>query len=190
MHRRPTWHTAVYGLMLSLGVVAALTFAQSVVRLQQVVKQQGDTLEAHGLPRDGKPGSAGRDGADGKAGALGTDGKDGAPGRDGLSIRGQTGASGPPGATGTTGKAGEDGTDGAAGRDGASIQGPAGPAGPQGAPGPAGAQGEQGPAGPQGEKGDPGLSPVAVQVPDGLGGWCLATDSDRDGVYMCPEAAV
>lgn len=44
--------------------------------------------------------------------------------------------------------------------------------------------------GPQGPKGDPGLSPVAVQVPDGLGGWCLATDSDRDGVYMCPEAAV
>jgi len=39
----------------------------------------------------------------------------------------------------------------------------------------------------EGEPGPAGPAAIAISVPDGQGGWCLATDGDGDGVYMCPE---
>lgn len=196
--RRPRWHQWWFVGLVAACIVPATIVMFQVAHLARVVDRQDTeikrlhkanttqaaTLEANGLPTAGVPGTPG---TDGQAGTPGANGRDGTDGRDGLSIRGQAGPMGPPGPPGVNGTNGTDGADGAPGRDGASIQGPAGPAGPQGLSGPAGPQGE---SGPQGPKGDPGEPAVAVQVPDGLGGWCFATDPDGDGVYMCPEAAV
>jgi type II secretory pathway pseudopilin PulG len=115
----------------------------------------------------GPVGPRGPGGADGIAGRAGEDGPPGAPGTDGG-----------PGPAGDPGEPGDPGADGAPGLPGESgPPGPAGPAGVDGAPGPQGPQGEQGATGPM---------PVAIVIPDGLGGSCTATDPEADGTYECP----
>lgn len=153
-------------------------------RLAAVVDRQGDALESAGLPRDGSdgpqglPGQNGTDGRAGQDGTDGTDGVDGADGADGLTVQGPQGAQGEPG---------DDGAPGGAGATGAQGEpGVAGPAGEPGPAGPAGPQGEAGATGATGPPGERGPAPVGIWVPDGLGGQCLATDPDLDGIYACP----
>jgi hypothetical protein len=178
------WHYGVATLAGTLLVLPAalvvVTFQAQTARvdqLERIVERQAVALEAVGIDTDGSP-MPGRDGTTGPQGPPGADGDDG---RNGLSIRGPQGESGADGGDGTDGDAGLDGEAGTPGRPG--QQGPQGEPGPQGEQGPAGADGAPGEPGPQGPQGDP---PLAVQVPDGMGGWCLASDADGDGVYACP----
>lgn len=117
----------------------------------------------------GPPGERGQTGPRGPQGETGT-----------------TGSTGGPGPTGESGPAGDDGATGTQGATGVSgVNGIPGPQGPEGLPGPEGPIGPSGPSGGQGPAGPPGPMPVAIVVPDGLGGSCAATDPESDGTYEC-----
>jgi hypothetical protein len=157
-------------------LTAALQFSKD---LQVYAKESGVSLpkELQGSPGSpGSPGAPGNTGPEGPPGPAGPKGATGATGKTGANPECDVA---PTFCVGNVGPQGVQGPQGAAGIAGATgATGATGPIGPMGPAGPTGPTGDAGTNGTDGTNGAPGPYPLAVNDPDGSGGW-----------YSCPETS-